>query len=115
MTQKENSFINHPEESGDYQEIPFSDMLLSIINIVADIFANKPFNIPWKEEKMEYFLSKLGYIIIERNNKNGIATKFAVKPDNPQIPDDESGYVQNVFNSEIQDILINYLLKLKEA
>ena len=110
------NFFNNlnDEEDEDYQEVPFGDIFLSLFSIIADTFANKPFNMNWEEEKVEYFLTKLGYKIISRNNKDGNPVKFAVKPDNPHIPDDESGNLMSVFNSEVQDILIKYLLKLKE-
>jgi Mg2+ and Co2+ transporter CorA len=117
MKKDTTNFFNNfeQEDNDDYQEVPFGDIFFALFSAMSDAFSNKIFNIDWELEKVENFLVKLGYKIISRTNKDGDVVKFAVKPDNPQIPDDESGNLIRVFNSEIQDILLNYFLKIKEG
>lgn len=103
---KEEQFKNFMEND-DEEGCPFVDVLASLT------LMPKPFGIIWDDDKIENFLEKRGYKIIERFSEfTGESYKVAVKKDDSYIPEDDCSNLSKVFSSEVQDILSNWLLKL---
>lgn len=80
--------------------------------ICSMIFMPKPLGWIWPEDKIEYFLKERGYKIIEKKSKDDEVIKIAVKPDASCIPDLEHGNLREIFDSECQDILLSWMLKI---
>lgn len=85
---------------------PMTEFVLSLLMV------NKPFGIIWKEEKMEKFLKERGYKIISRYSENiDREYKVAIKPDQSCIPETDLGNIKEIFDSEIQDAILEMLSK----
>lgn len=77
--------------------------------ILPLLIMNKPFGMSWPLEKVEWFLKKRGYIIIEREDPEEGLFKVAVHEGDDYIPM-ESNLIKT-FSSELQDIILNKLLE----
>lgn len=99
--ENEEDYAFYPES--DEEPCPFIDLVCSMLGI------NKPFGFMWEEEKMIEFLKERGYKILERKTNDGTKYKVAGKS---YIPEEEVSNIANVFSSEIQDIILKWLLKI---
>lgn len=73
----------------------------------------KPLGFIMPQEKMEDFLKARGYKIISRfsDNRNE-EYNVAIKPGSSYIPENDYSNVREVFDGEVQDILLKWLLKV---
>lgn len=84
---------------------------------MSGIFADmlrmpKPFGFFMPQEKMEIFLKERGYKIIKRSAGDGEEVSTAVKPGSTSIPEDGYSNIREIFDGEVQDILLKWLLKV---
>lgn len=103
---------NEEFDNNEDEEIVFEELDCPIAGIFSANL-NTPFNIFWPKEKMINFLKERGYKIINKySEEDGNNIDIAVKLDQSLIPETEN--IKEVFNSEIQDILLKWLLKIGE-
>lgn len=98
---------NSGEWSDDEEEenCPYAEALTSMA------FLPKPFGVVWPKEKIEKFLRGRGYKIIERfDEEEEEEYTVAIKPGQKKIPDESN--LLSVFEDELQEILIAWLLRL---
>ncbi len=93
------------------------DICPSVGMFVDLIMMNKPFGFVWSRDLQIDFLKKLGYKIFEIDkNLTKYPIQIAVSTGSDIVPDiaemTESN-IDEVFNIEIQKILLNWLLKIK--
>ena len=85
---------------------------------MSGIFADmlrmpKPFGFFMPQEKMEAFLKERGYKIIKRSSgEDGEEISTAVKSGSTSIPEGDYSNIREVFDGEVQDILLKWLLKV---
>lgn len=73
----------------------------------------KPLGYLMPQEKMENFLKERGYKIIKRySDSKGEEYSVAIKPGVSFIPEDDYSNVREIFDNEVQDILLKWLLKI---
>lgn len=100
---QENSFEFEPE---DLPDCPLTDL------VISSLVMSKPFGMNWSFDKMKGFLKKRGYKIITRySDSREIEYEVAIKPKSSFIPEDDFSNIKDVFESEVQDLLLNWLLK----
>jgi hypothetical protein len=100
-------FVPDFEDDSEEEDCPYLDILASIA------FQDKPFGILWSKDKVNEFLKARGYKLIDRKNKDtGDEYTIAVKPDSSSIPDDGHGNTKEVFDSEMQDIIMRWILRI---
>lgn len=105
-------FENDPTEGIDFDE----EVCPSVGMFMDAILEDKPFGMIWSMNTMIDFLKRAGYKIIEgESTLTGKPIKIAVKMGDSVIPELEFSNIHEVFNKEIQDILLNWLLKLKNG
>ena len=86
--------------------------------LAALLTISKPFGMAWTDENIEHFLDKRGYVILHLKNSTGMLCHIALKKsDSALIPDTDEAIanclsVHQVFEKEIQSILIDWLLKI---
>lgn len=92
-------------------DCPLTDVLLN------SLVMPKPLGYMFPQEKMEEFLKNRGYRIIKRYSESrGQDYNVAVKAGSSSIPEDDYSNVREIFDNEVQDILLSWLLKIgKEA
>ena len=79
------------------------------------ITMDKPFGMIWMRDRQLEFLKKLGYKIIEVDNDlTEFPTQIAVKSDSDVIPNFDKSNIDEVFSYELQGILIDWLISLKQ-
>jgi hypothetical protein len=116
---EDEEFEFEPDEEGwdiddDYEEeeedgCPYSDIMMSAI------LCPKPFGMIWPEEMMIKLLKKKGYKILTRHDGELEKDyKVAVKPGDPVISGNGYSNLQNKFEEEVQNIIMNWLLKISE-
>lgn len=73
----------------------------------------KPLGYLMPQEKMENFLRERGYKIIKRySDSQEDEYSVVIKPGSSYIPDTDYSNVREVFDEEVQDILLKWLLKI---
>ena len=84
------------------------------LNILASIAMNdKPFGFLWPKEKVREFLKARGYKILVRKDKDtGEEYEVAVKSNSDSIPNDGHGNMKETFDSEMQDIILKWVLRI---
>ena len=102
--------LDEDEDKGQEDDCPYFGIMMH------SIFLSKPFGINWDLDKIEKFLSKQGYRIITRHytdeeHDNSETYKVALKY-GMELPDQEGSNIRDVFCSEVQDILLNWLSKI---
>lgn len=98
-----------PEEDDvlNEEDCPYSHIFMSLLTM------SKPIGFIWEDiDIIENFLKKRGYKIIERTNSKGNNIKIAVKPSDSCIPNDEFSNLREVFNQDVQNIILSWLLKI---
>ena len=118
---REFNFVPDPEDD-DYGDAEFvSDYFdndsgedCPYLDILASIAMNdKPFGFLWPKEKVREFLKARGYKILVRKDKDtGEDYEVAVKSDSGSIPNDGHGNMKEIFDSEIQDIILKWVLRI---
>lgn len=118
---REFNFVPDPEddEIGDAEFVSDyfdddSDEDCPYLNILASIAMNdKPFGFLWPKDKVKEFLKERGYKILSRKNKDtGEGYEVAVKSDSGSIPNDGHENIKETFDSEIQDIILKWVLRI---
>ena len=100
-------------EDSSTQEENFEEDNCPYMNLIATlVLQDKPFGIMWTADKMIEFLKARGYKLIERKDSSGNNYTVAVKPSDSSIPDDEHSNIKEVFDSEMQDIIMKYVLRI---
>ena len=103
--EQEDDFDFEPEDLPDY---PLTDL------VISNMMMSKPFGIHWDYDKMKEFLVQLGYKIITRySDRREVEYEVAIKPNSSFIPEDDFSNIKEMFDSEVQDIMIGWLLKNK--
>lgn len=95
-----------PGENFDEDNCPYMNL------IAALVLQDKPFGIMWTADKMMEFLKARGYKLIDRKDSSGDNYTVAVKPSDSSIPDDGHSNIKEVFDSEMQDIIMKYVLRI---
>jgi len=106
---KQEEFDDEFEDFEDFRE-EACPMIETIMNSLNEL--PKPFGMVWHDDLIEKLLTSRGYVIVERNLDNGATIRVAVKKGEDFIPEDMDSSVLSVFEREIQEILIDWLLKL---
>lgn len=103
--EQEDDFDFEPE---DLPDCPLTDL------VISNMMMSKPFGMHWDYDKMKEFLVKLGYKIITRySNRREVEYEVAIKPNSSFIPEDDFSNIKEMFDLEVQDIMIGWLLKNK--
>ena len=76
------------------------------------VLQDKPLGIMWTKDKIVEFLKARGYKILDRKDSNGNDYVVAVKPDSSSIPDDGCSNIKEMFDAEIQDIFMKWILRI---
>ena len=106
---------NNDSEFEDYGLNSEEELCPSVGMFVSLLTMDKPFGILWSRDNQISFLKKLGYKIIELNKDfTEYSIQVAVKPDSEIIPDMSRDNIGEVFSNEIQGILLDWLLKIKQ-
>lgn len=95
----------------DSSDLPNDEDLPLAIPILGALMTPKPFGIMWTKEQVIRFLKSRGYMIIERSDHDKKTYPVAVKKGSQVIPDGESN-IGDVFVEEVQEILMNWLLRI---
>lgn len=119
---REFNFVPDPEDNDDYdgdaefvsdyfdsdgENCPYLDILASIA------MNDKPFGFLWPKEKVREFLKARRYKILVRKDKDtGEEYEVAVKSDSGSIPNDRRGNMKETFDSEMQDIILKWVLRI---
>jgi len=84
------------------------------MSLMASIALNdKPFGILWPKDKIQEFLKARGYKILSRKNKDtNEEYEIAVKSNSDSIPDDGHSNIKETFDSEMQDIILKWVLRI---
>lgn len=114
---KDFNFISEDDNSEDVEFIPDfdeNDDDCPYLSIIASIALNdKPFGILWPTDKMKEFLKSRGYRILNRKNKDTNEDyELAIKPNSNSIPDDGHSNMKEAFDSEMQDIILKWVLRI---
>lgn len=73
----------------------------------------KPLGFFMPQEKMEEFLKVRGYKIIKRySDSHEEEYSVAIKPGSSYIPENDYSNVREVFDEQVQEILLKWLLKI---
>lgn len=84
--------------------------------IMHTILLSRPFGIIWNDDKMESFLIKRGYKIIEKHytdkDRKKETYRVAIKSGSCNMPVDEISNIRDVFDLEIQDVILGWLDKI---
>ena len=107
----ENDYLNDDPDFDELPDCPLTEILLN------SMVMPKPLGYVFPQEKMEEFLKQRGYKIIKRYSEAREQDyNVAVKSGSSSIPEDDYSNVREVFDGEVQDILLSWLLKIgKEA
>lgn len=92
----------HPDENEE--DCPYVNIFTALA------LQDKPLGIMWTVDKMVEFLKARGYKLLERKGTDGNEYMIAVKPSDSSIPDHSN--IKEVFDNEIQDILMKWVLKI---
>jgi hypothetical protein len=95
----------YPEEDTN-EDCPYLNI------ITALLLQDRPLGILWNVDKMIEFLKARGYRILDRKDSDGNDYTVAVKPSDNSIPDNGVSNIKEVFDNEIQDILMKWVLKI---
>ena len=77
------------------------------------IMCPKPFGMPWSRDQMCDFLKRRGYRIVNKfNEKKRESFPVVVRPDSESIPELEETNLGDIFATEIQNIILNWLVDL---
>lgn len=96
---------NEDEYSDEEEICPYTEMMMSAI------LCGKPFGMLWPEDTMIDFLKKRNYKIVKRHDEDKDKDfNVAVKSGDLKI-EEEFSNINKVFETEIQTIIINWLLK----
>lgn len=101
---EDNENINDPEDD-------FSEILASFIGS-EPLELSKPFGILWLDENMEKFLKFRGYKILTKHDQETDQDyHVAVKPGDSYIPDEGYSNIREMFDIEVQEVLLSWLMK----
>lgn len=123
----ENTGINYPIDGGElpplqsdgdnWAEELFGDPssgLPDISNAMLTLgLMPKPFGMTWRIDQMSEFLKKRGYTVLNRfDKKTGNDYVVVVDPKDEYIPEEGVSNIVDVFATEVQKILLNWLINL---
>ncbi len=101
-----------PDWGDDQREISEDDNCPYLDLIAALALQDKPFGIMWPKDKMIEFLKVRGYKLLDRKDKDGDTYEVAVHPKNSSIPDNGRSNIKEAFDSEMQDIIMKFILRI---
>ena len=93
-------------EPQDDDNCPYLDLITTLL------LQDKPLGIMWTLDKMLLFLKARGYKLLERKDSSGNEYVIAVNPSDSSIPDTGRSNIKEVFDSEMQEILLKWVLKI---
>lgn len=93
-------------EPQDDDNCPYLDLITTLL------LQDKPLGIIWTLDKMLLFLKARGYKLLERKDSSGNEYMVAVNPSDSSIPDTGRSNIKEVFDSEMQEILLKWVLKI---
>lgn len=103
--------IFEEQDDFDFEPEDLPDCLLTDL-VISNMMMSKPFGMNWDYDKMKEFLVKKGYKIITRySDSREVEYEVAIKPGSSYIPEDDFSNIREIFDQEVQDILLNWLLK----
>lgn len=103
----DSEFVPDFNSNDDDDNCPYMDIIMALF------LQDKPFGIIWPNDKILEFLKARGYKILERRNRDtGEEYMIAVHPDSSSIPDEGHSNLKEVFNSEMQDIVMKWVLRI---
>ena len=79
--------------------------------VMSAIFLSRPLGILWEDSLIEKFLQAKGYKIVERTDDDGEVYTVPVKVGSKIIPDRRDS-LRRIFDQEVQETLINWLISL---
>lgn len=89
------------------EECPLPKMVMGFLSLP------RPLGILWPIEKIKKFLKARGYLLLERiDPETEELITVACKSNDEIIP--ETGNLVEIFTSEVEDILMDWLLKIGE-
>ena len=116
---EDNNYYEFIPEEGDEENIEFypegddTNEDCPYLNIItALLLQNRPLGIFWNADKMIEFLKARGYRVLDRKDSDGNEYSIAVKPSDSSIPDEGRSNIKDIFDNEIQDVLIKWVLKI---
>ena len=95
-----------PEDGDSEEDCPYLGILTALT------LQDKPLGIMWTVDKMMEFLKARGYKLLERKGTDGNEYFIALKPSDSSIPDSGHSNIKEVFDNEVQDILMKWILKI---
>lgn len=100
------------DDGDDYMEDP--EDICSMSGFIFNLMKMpKPLGFFAPQEKMEEFLKARGYKMIKRySDSKEEEYTVAIKPGTSYIPEDNFSNVREVFDGEVQDILLKWLLRI---
>ena len=123
----ENTGINYPIDGGELPPLQSdsdnwadelfgdpSSCLPDISNAMLTLgLMPKPFGMTWRIDQMSEFLKKRGYTVLNRfDKKTGNDYVVVVDPKDEYIPEEGVSNIVDVFATEVQKILLNWLINL---
>lgn len=124
----ENTGINYPIDGGELpplQSENASDWLDDLFGGSSDGLPDvsgamltlglmpKPFGMTWRIDQMSEFLKKRGYTVLTKFDKKTKSDYVVVvDPKDEYIPDEGISNIVDVFATEVQKILLNWLINL---
>lgn len=97
---------NQRPEDGNDDWCPYLDIITSLA------LQDRPLGILWSTDKMIEFLKARGYKLLDRKDSDGNEYRIAVKPSDSSIPDNGVSNIKEVFDHEIQDVFMKWILKI---
>lgn len=94
-------------EGGSEMPCSFGHIFLNLLKMP------KPLGYHFPQDKIVEFLKERGYKIINRySDTMGEEYPVAIKPGSSYVPGNDYSNVREVFDEEVQDILLKWLLKI---
>lgn len=114
---EDDDFLNDDEEEWfDEFEDDHNEEDCPIIGaVLGAMLSSKPFGLTWDDENISKFLKQRGYKILTRHDEeNDRDYKVAVKPGESKISSDGFSNLRDIFDRELQEIILNWLIKISK-
>ncbi len=112
----DDDFLNDDEDEWVeefFEDDDEPDPLLGVA--LGAVLSSKPFGLSWDDEHISSFLKQRGYKILTRHDEeNDRDYKVAVKPGESKVASDGFSNLGEVFNNELQDIILSWILKISK-
>lgn len=111
---EDDNLISKDDEIFNKDVLPNDDCPLAKNAVTLLSTLSKPFGmVTWKKGKIIKFLETRGYTVMPRwDEDESVLHYVATKEEDDCVPEKEN--LLEVFSSEVQDILLNWLLRIAE-